>query len=102
MSYPLALVCDLWILRKYTGFDIPFYCRDILARLLIIIIISAVLPTIITFYMPFGFLRFALSVSICVLCSCIVIFYYGLNKEMRYKVVRKVKNKLAFVFNKNT
>lgn len=102
MSYPLALVCDLWILRKYTGFDIPFYCRDILARLLIIIIISAVLPTVITFYMPFGFLRFALSVSICVLCSCIVIFYYGLNKEMRYKVVRKVKNKLAFAFHQNT
>lgn len=49
--------------------------------------------------MPFGFLRFALSVSISVLCSCIAIFYYGLNKEMRYKVLRKVKNKLAFVFN---
>lgn len=99
MAYPLALVCDLLILRKYTGFNIPFYCRDILLRILIIIVLSSILPTFVTLNMPFGFFRFALSVSICVLCSCFVIFYYGLSGEMREKVLRKVKNKLSFVFN---
>lgn len=94
MAYPFALVCDLWILRKYSGFNILFYCRDILLRISVIIILSSVLPTFITLSMPFGFLRFLLSVVVCVICSCIIIFYLGLNKNMRTKVVEKITDKI--------
>ncbi len=97
MAYPFALVCDLWILRKYAGFDIAFYCRDILVKVLVVIVLSATLPTIITINMPFGFLRFAFSVSTCVVGSCLVIFYYGLSKQMRDKVVEKIKTKIGFL-----
>lgn len=96
MSYPLALVCDLLILRKYTGFDICFYCRDILLRVAVIIAISAIFPMSLTRLLPFGFLRFSLSVASSIIVSCFVVFYFGLDSGMRQKVVCKVKEKLRF------
>ncbi len=97
LAYPLALVCDLWILHKYTGFGISFYCKDILARVAVILVASSIVPTVITLSMPYGVLRFLLSVSACLLCSCAIIFYCGLNKDMRQKVEEKAIEKLSFL-----
>ena len=49
-----------------------------------------------------GWLNLILTSAVCAMVSAVLVFYIGLDAEMREKVLRKVKNKLAFVFNKNT
>lgn len=102
VSYPLAMVCDLWILNKFSGFDIKFYLLHVPFKSILIILLSAILPFFVSNSFEDGWLNLILTSAVCAMVSAVLVFYIGLDAEMREKVLRKVKNKLAFVFNKNT
>ena len=92
--YPVALCFDLWILNKYSGFNIKEYLYKVPLKSAALIFCAALLPTAITCYFNTGWTRFLLSVSSCAVCSSILIFYVGLDANMRKKVMRKVKSVL--------
>ena len=99
--FPLALICDLWILNKYTGFNILFFVKEAVLKLILIIALSSLLPMFLHFCISYGLVRF-LGVSILsLLSSGIVIFYVGLSKSMQHILVCKVKNKLSVFYRKN-
>ena len=92
--YPLALIFDLWILRKYTGFDIQLFIIDVCLRILVIIMVSTIIPLIIHFNMDFGFIRFCLVSSTSIIINYSIIFYYGISHNMRKKIMNKKKQKI--------
>lgn len=102
VSYPLAMACDLWILNKFSGFDIKFYLLHVPFKSILIILLSAILTVFVSNSFEDGWLNLILTSAVCAVVSATFVFYIGLDAEMREKVLRKVKNKLAFVFNKNT
>ena len=92
--YPVALCFDLWILNKYSGFNIKDYFYKVPLKSITLILCAALLPTVITCNMESGWTRFLLSVLSCVVCSSILIFYVGFDINMQNKVMHKVKSVL--------
>lgn len=92
--YPGALICDLWVLHKYSGFNRMNYLYDVVIKGLLLLAIAFIIPFIIHNLMPSSFLRF-LSVSLSsVLISSILVFYWGLNKTMRKHILTKLQVKI--------
>lgn len=85
--YPFALACDLWILNKYSQFNVPVYLRDVVLKGLIFIFVASVIPWILTCYMHEGFFRFLLSS----LSSTIILFGLIYNMGLDYAVREQLK-----------
>lgn len=68
---------------------------------ILIILLSAILPVFVSNSFEDGWLNLIATSAVCAVVSATFVFYIGLDAEMREKVLGKVKNKLAFVFNKN-
>lgn len=98
VSYPLAMACDLWILNKYSGFDIKYYLLHVPLKSILIILLSAVLPVIVSCSLEDGWMNLILTTLSSVCVSATLVFYIGLDAEMRSKVVHKVTNKMSIVF----
>ena len=95
--YPIALGCDLWILNKFSRFDIKHYLVNVPLKSLSLTFASSIIPALITLSFSSGVIRFLSSVFCCVLCSGIIIFYIGLDKKTRTLIVDKVKSKLSII-----
>lgn len=98
VSYPLAMACDLWILNKFSGFDIKYYLLHVPLKSILIILLSAILPTIVSKSLGEGWLNLILTSAASVCVSSLLVFYIGLDLEMREKVIRKFKTKCSFLF----
>lgn len=97
VSYPLAMACDLWILNKYSGFGIKHYLLHVPLKSILIILLSAVPPTLVAKSLSDGWLNLISTSAVSVCVSATLILYIGLDAEMRGKVVRKVKCKASKV-----
>ena len=93
------MACDLWILNKFSGFDIKFYLFHVPLKSILIILLSAILPVWVSISFEDGWLNLILTSVVCAIVSATFVFYIGLDAEMREKVLRKVKNKLSLAFN---
>lgn len=91
LSTPCAMVLDLWIMNKYTGFDIWNFVKTVLIKLLCIILLSSVIPILIHINMEYGFIRFVLICGTSFVISSFTIFYLGINGSMRARLLLKFK-----------
>lgn len=96
VSFPFALFCDLWILNKYSGFNVKQYLFQIPLKSICLILASASVPCIIVFNLPLGWSRFFASISTCLLCAGLLIYYLGLSRNMRQKVLNKIMDAVHF------
>lgn len=89
-AYPMALACDLWILHKYSGFDVVFYLLQVPVKTLGIILTASIFPVICSYMLEEGWLNFLCTVALCLVFSSLLVFFIGLNREMRYKILNKI------------
>lgn len=92
--YPMALLCDLWILNRFSGFDVMHFLRDAVVRCVVYCILIGAIPYAIHAQMPPSFVRLVLVGGISVILSLLVIYYLGIPKHLRQQVVGKIKAKL--------
>lgn len=95
LVYPCALVCDLWILHKYSGFNRMDFLVDVIFRGLFIICLSVIIPYLIYVLMDSSIYRLLFIIITSIISSAFFIFYIGMNKIMRKKVVGKCQK---FIF----
>ena len=95
-AFPMALACDLWILNKYSGFDIKYYLIHVPLKTLALIVLASILPYLLANNMEEGWLNFIVTSSVCCLSSALLVFFIGLDSVMRKKVVFKIKSRLGF------
>lgn len=95
MSYPLAMACDLWILNKFSGFDIKYYLLQVPLKSIFIILLSAILPTIVSKSLEEGWVNLILTCITSVSISSLLVFCIGLDAEMRLKVIRKIRTRFS-------
>ena len=88
-AYPIAMGCDLWILKKYSGFNIKTYLLKVPIKTIGITILASILPVILANTLSEGWINFVSTVILCVLCTIVLVFYFGLDIEMRQKVKQK-------------
>lgn len=96
--YPIAMICDLFIINKYTQFQVGVFLKNVLCRSVFVYTVGGILPLYIHCSMDYGGRRFLLVGFISLLSSILVVFYIGLNQMMRKKII----NFLIFKLNKIT
>lgn len=96
LLYPVALIFDLWILKKYSGFSIMVYVKDVIFKGIYILFLSATIPSILSYFLPYGVLRFIIVTSISVLSTIITVYYIGLTTNVRIMLINKIKSKVRW------
>lgn len=93
-AYPTAMMCDLWILNKYSGFNIKAYLLKVPGKTIAITFLAAILPVCLTSQLTEGWINFLLTISLCIFCTSISVFYIGLDLKMRKKVLYQIQTYL--------
>lgn len=92
-ALPINICIDLLILRKYTGFSVITFIRKALVPIVYIAAIGALVPIIISFQLPDSVFWIILKCIVSAIYIAIVIFWLGLSKNMRNKILIKMKVK---------
>lgn len=87
LAYPLALICDLLILSKYTRLSILSYLI-IVVKSLVICSVTSIIPYIIQNIMESGFTRLVVLSMTSSVTLLILIFIFGLNNDIRKAVIQ--------------
>lgn len=93
-AYPIALIFDLWILNKYSQFNIRNFIYDVCIKTFIIAFITSIIICIINILIPSCFTRLFINSLISTIISSMLIFYYGLNKNTRKEIIQYLKVKI--------
>lgn len=96
-AYPGALIFDVWILTKYIGFDYLLFIKDVILKTGLFIILSGFLPLLIHHQMSTGFIRLTIVIALSLFISIPLIYYKGLEPDVREKVNRKLKTSLRSI-----
>lgn len=88
----IAIPIRLLLLKRYIGFPFWQYIQKVLIKGGLIILLCSALPVMIhELVQPEGFLRFILVGLTSVLASATIIFYIGINKEIRIIIIDRMK-----------
>lgn len=99
IAYPIALIFDLWILNKYSGFNVFEYIKEVIFKMFIIIFISSILPVIVHQNLNLGFIRLLTVGFLSIITTMTTIYYIGLTHSMRKRLVTKAKMEFNKRFN---
>ena len=91
----LALLMDLYILKKYENFPSWDFFIKILVKNLGLIAIACIVPYLIHEQMSDGFKRFVVVCGVSVLSVIVVLWIFALNKETREMLLCKIIKKKA-------
>lgn len=89
----LATFMNLYILNKFYYFPIMRYAVKVVGKNLLLVGGAALLPLLIQHHMNDGFLRFFVVCSSSVMCTIVVLWLFGLNKETKTMILSKVVGK---------
>ena len=95
-AFPGALLFDVWILAKYIGFQYQRYIKEVVVKTSLFIIICSIPPLIIHMNMEMGFIRLLIVTSVSIGLSVPLIYYKGLEPNVRQIVTNKVKTMIPF------
>ena len=95
-AFPGALIFDVWILTKYVGFQYHRYIREVIVKTIIFIIICSIPPLLVHYQMSTGFIRLIIVTIISLGISIPMIYYKGLEPNIRSLVLNKVKAVVPF------
>lgn len=92
---PVILGLDLWVLWKYTGFDWRYFMKHVVCRIILLLVISLSISYGISIILPLhGFIKTLLSCLLSFGVVTIVVWNFGLNSEIRTRVLTKINQKL--------
>lgn len=89
----LATFMNMYILNKYYYFPIMKYSFMVVGKNLMLVVVAAIIPLLIQHHMDDGFLRFFVVCSSSVMCTIVVLWLFGLNKETKTMILSKVVGK---------
>ena len=89
----VAIPIRLFLLKKYINFNFFKYIMEVLVKGSIITMLTLILPYIVQKSLSFeGLLRFLTVGITSVISSCLIIYFLGLNKQLRTSLTSKVKS----------
>lgn len=97
IAFPIAMGFDLWILNKYSKFNIRLFIFNVLMKNIIIIAFPSIILYTMHLYMLPSFIRLISTCFISIGFLSILIFYIGFDKKMRLKIISSIKNNFKLV-----
>lgn len=86
-----CLATRLYMLRGMIGVSARKYLRHVYLNVLAVTLLSAVVPVIVSRNISEGFINFILLCLLSLVCSSLVIYYIGCNRQERQFIASKVK-----------
>lgn len=86
------------IVKKTLHFTYAELMKDIYYPILKVIACSSVVPLVAVLLLPYGWWRFLIVGTLCVLCTIPAILYLGCSESERAFIFKIVRNKLPFLF----
>lgn len=94
---PIILYVDLLILKKYTGFSIVIFLREVIAPILVITILGAVIAALLKIWIPqVQFWIVLLRCAIIVFSLCVFIYFFGLSNNARRMITKEINNRFFY------
>lgn len=90
-ALPINICIDLFILRKYTGFSVTTFVKKALIPIVYIALIGMLIPLAISYLLTDTIIMTILKCIISALYVAVVIFFLGLSKRMKNKILIKMK-----------
>ncbi len=94
--YILVECVRLWIMKKQLDFPIMMFVNEVIFKIMVVSILSAIIPFVFVQYMGESWLRTLCSVLICFICSITVIFLCGLTKAESSQIKDMVRKKITY------
>ena len=92
--YIVVEVTRLWLMKEQLHFPVSMFMKDVLVKIIIVIVLSAFIPIIFIHCIESSMLRTFLSFIICLVSSIISIYFWGLTRNERLQIVNLAKKKL--------
>jgi O-antigen/teichoic acid export membrane protein len=99
--YILAYIPRLIIVRNQLNISIYEYITQVIAKTMVVSLVSVVLPLVIVFNMEAGFKRMVITTLVSLLSVLIATYIFGINKNERLIALTFLKNKVSTFRNKN-
>ena len=88
----IELIARLVLLKEMVSLSISKYLNQVLLRITYVSVLSIPIPIFFCLFMPSGIIRLLISILLCLICTAISIYYFGLE-DLEQKWIKKAINK---------
>ena len=92
-----ASICTLLEIRalyKQVQFDVKDYLKKVYVWPICVSLIASIPSSLIVYYVESSLMRLCLTIIICIVSTIICVYYFGIDKNTRYKVINTINNKI--------
>lgn len=90
----ICTLLEVRALYKQVRFNVLDYFIKVYAHSISVTLVAAIIPLVVVYLMPMGFLRLVLTTVISILSTLISVYTIGINQPMKQKVKQFVINKI--------
>lgn len=94
IAITIGMICFLYYIGKYIHVNKKLFFTKVVFRVFITLIAPVIFLIFVNHSMNSGLFRFLITGIVSTLSVCLSIFYIGINKEDRIKLVSTIKNKI--------
>ncbi len=99
-----SVIANIAVTHHFVSKTLGYGLREVLTEVyypeLKVIICSLILPLLCVLLLPYGWMRFFITIGLCVACTVPSILYLGCSKGERQYVLNVVKSKVQYLFAK--
>lgn len=85
-----CLVLRLCFLRKMARLSMSSFLRNVCAKILVVVVIASIIPTMLHYHISYGWERFVLVSIVSVVNSVSIIYYLGCTKSERELILSQI------------
>ena len=90
----ICTLLEVRALYKQVKFNVLEYFTRVYAHSIAVTFVAAIIPAMVVYLMPIGFLRLVLTTAISIISTLVCVYTMGINRSMRQKVNQFVINKI--------
>ena len=93
--YTLVEVVRLWVMKGLLDFPVNKFLKEVILRLVLVTLVSSILPVILVLFMQTGWIRFIITLMVCVVSTVGTIYIMGLTSTERQLIIKVIKQKIC-------
>jgi O-antigen/teichoic acid export membrane protein len=87
----MVQITELFLLRRLINYSIRTYANKVIWICLLVAVVSAIIPYMVSTLLVQGFIRFLLVTFTCVITVATSVYYIGIHKDTRNIIIQKIK-----------
>jgi O-antigen/teichoic acid export membrane protein len=92
----LVQITELFLLKRLITYSVKAYARQVVLICLSVIVVSALVPYLLSSILTPGYVRFLVVCFTCVITVVTSVYYMGIDKETRNNIIHKLKLQFGY------